>query len=112
MLMFAKVINEETKEVQVGFGDNKEYFESLGMSLQEVEQTEDGNYIITDILMYPQEITGATVTSNDENESGSYIPLKLQKVKFIKNVDNSFESIFYKAVIVYRVQKLLLMFNI
>lgn len=31
-----------------------------------VEQTEDGNYIITDILMYPQEITGATVTSNDE----------------------------------------------
>ena len=31
-----------------------------------VKQTEDGNYIITDILMYPQEITGATVTSNDE----------------------------------------------
>lgn len=38
MLMFSKVINEETKEVQVGFGDNKEYFETLGMELKEVEQ--------------------------------------------------------------------------
>lgn len=30
-----------------------------------VEKIEEG-YVITDILMYPQEITGATVTSNDE----------------------------------------------
>ena len=50
MLMFAKVINEETKEVQVGFGDNKEYFESLGMSLQEVEQTEDGVWYLSEYI--------------------------------------------------------------
>lgn len=31
-----------------------------------VEKLEDGNYIITDILVYPQEIAGATVTSNDD----------------------------------------------
>lgn len=30
-----------------------------------VDKTEDGNYIIQEIMMYPQEITGATVTSND-----------------------------------------------
>ena len=44
--MFSKVINEETKEVQVGFGDNKEYFESLGMTEQDVEQAWDGNWSI------------------------------------------------------------------
>lgn len=47
MLMFSKVINEETKEVQVGFGDNKEYFESLGMTKQDVEQAWDGNWYLT-----------------------------------------------------------------
>lgn len=47
MLMFSKVINEETKEVQVGFGDNKEYFESLGMTLQDVGQTEDGKWYLS-----------------------------------------------------------------
>lgn len=47
MLMFSKVINEETKEVQVGFGDNKEYFESLGMTEQDVEQAWDGNWYLT-----------------------------------------------------------------
>lgn len=31
-----------------------------------VDRTENGDYIISDIMMYPQEITGATVTSNDE----------------------------------------------
>lgn len=45
--MFSKVINEETKEVQVGFGDNKKYFESLGMTEQDVEQAWDGNWYLT-----------------------------------------------------------------
>lgn len=45
--MFSKVINEETKEVQVGFGDNKEYFESLGMTEQDVKQAWDGNWYLT-----------------------------------------------------------------
>lgn len=31
-----------------------------------IERNEEGAYIIKDIMMYPQEITGATVTSNDE----------------------------------------------
>ena len=31
-----------------------------------VDRREDGAYIISDIMMYPQEITGATVTSNDD----------------------------------------------
>lgn len=38
MQMYSKIINEKTNEVQVGFGDNKEYFETLGMELKEVEQ--------------------------------------------------------------------------
>ena len=43
---------------------------------------------IHDVCKVLEDLFGyfSLVTSNDENESGSYIPLKLQKVKFIKNI--------------------------
>ncbi len=36
--MFAKIINQETKEVQVGFGTNIAFYKSLGMTEMDVEQ--------------------------------------------------------------------------
>lgn len=38
MLKYAKIINEETKEVCVGMGTDEEYYKSIGMTEQEVEQ--------------------------------------------------------------------------
>ena len=38
MIKYAKVINEATKECQVGLGTNTEYYTSIGMTQQEVEQ--------------------------------------------------------------------------
>ena len=35
---YAKIINEETKEVQVGFGCPNEYYIEIGMTEMEVEQ--------------------------------------------------------------------------
>lgn len=46
MKKYAKVINEETKEVCVGVGTNTEYYESLGMTEQDVEQAYNGSWYI------------------------------------------------------------------
>ena len=42
MLKYAKIINEETKEVQIGVGVNDEYYASIGMTEMEVEQAYTG----------------------------------------------------------------------
>lgn len=46
MLKYAKIINEETKEVQIGVGVNDEYYASIGMTEMEVERGCDGNWYL------------------------------------------------------------------
>ena len=46
MFLYAKVINNETKQCIVGLGTDKEYYTSLGMTVQEVEQCYDGTYYL------------------------------------------------------------------
>ena len=43
MIKYAKVINEETKQCEVGLGTNAEFYQSIGMTLQDVEQSEKDN---------------------------------------------------------------------
>lgn len=45
MLMYAKILNDETKEVSVGFGTNTAFYEKIGMTLQDVESY-DGRYFL------------------------------------------------------------------
>ena len=40
--MYAKIENEETKQVSVGTGTNTEFYRSIGMSEMEVEQAWNG----------------------------------------------------------------------
>ncbi len=48
MIKYAKIINEETKLCEVGIGTNSIFYESIGMTLQDVEQSEkDGQYYLT-----------------------------------------------------------------
>ena len=46
MKMYAKIINEETKQVSVGTGTNVEFYKSVGMSEMEVEQAYDGSWYL------------------------------------------------------------------
>ena len=46
MKKYAKVVNEETKACDVGLGTNIEYYKSLGMIEQEVEQAYDGQWYL------------------------------------------------------------------
>lgn len=47
MIKYAKVVNEITKEVNVGVGTNEEFYKSLGMTTMEVEQAYNGNWYLT-----------------------------------------------------------------
>ena len=42
--MLAKIINETTKEVQIGTGTNTDFYKSLGFTEMEVEQAYTGNW--------------------------------------------------------------------
>lgn len=46
MIKYAKVVNEETKACDVGLGINVEYYKSLGMTEQDVEQAYDGQWYL------------------------------------------------------------------
>ena len=44
--MYAKIENEETKQVSIGTGTNVEFYKSVGMSEMEVEQAYDGSWYL------------------------------------------------------------------
>lgn len=45
-IKYAKVINQETKAVEVGLGTNIEFYKSLGMTEMQVEKAWDGNWYV------------------------------------------------------------------
>lgn len=44
MLKYRKIINEETRECEVGLGTNENFYKSLGMELGEVEEGSNGEW--------------------------------------------------------------------
>lgn len=44
--MYAKIINEETKQCEVGVGTNTEFYKSIGMTEMDVEQAYDGGWYV------------------------------------------------------------------
>lgn len=46
MKKYAKVIDEKTKACEVGLGDNTSFYESLGMTLQDVEKAYNGSWYL------------------------------------------------------------------
>lgn len=46
MIKYAKIINEETKECNIGLGTNVEFYKSIGMTEIDVEQSYDGKWYV------------------------------------------------------------------
>lgn len=44
--MYAKIINEETKQCEVGLGTNAKFYQSIGMTEMEVEQAYNGSWYL------------------------------------------------------------------
>ena len=47
MLKYAKIINEKTKECEVGIGTNTEFYKSIGMIEMDVEQSYNGAWYVS-----------------------------------------------------------------
>lgn len=47
MLKYTKIINEETKQCEVGLGTNTTFYQSIGMVEMDVEQAYDGNWYLS-----------------------------------------------------------------
>lgn len=46
MIKYAKILNEETKQCDVGLGTNTEFYKSIGMTEMDVEQAYNGSWYV------------------------------------------------------------------
>lgn len=46
MKKYAQIVNEETKQCNVGIGTDTEFYESIGMTEMDVEQAYDGSWYV------------------------------------------------------------------
>ena len=70
---WAKVINEQTKEVQIGVGVNDEYYASIGMTEQEVERAYNGLWYLKGYAPQKPEPTQEEIIKNQILELESQI---------------------------------------
>lgn len=69
MNKFAKIENEETKVVLVGTGTDTKFYESIGMTLQEVEQGYNGSWYLKGYApKKPKELIEAEVLAQAKQE--------------------------------------------
>lgn len=66
MIKYARIINDETKEVQVGVGCPDEYYIEIGMTEMEVEQAYTGNWYVAGYA--PQKPADPEPTNKDISE--------------------------------------------
>ena len=72
--MYAKIIDEITKLCEVGIGTNIEYYKSIGMTEQEVEQAYDGNWYLKGYAPEkPQEVKEQEVRAVREQYFTDYV---------------------------------------
>lgn len=69
MKKYAKVINEENKQCEIGSGTNSAFYQSLGMVEMEVEQAYDGSwYLVGFAPQKPESIKAAEEIAELKNK--------------------------------------------
>ena len=69
MKKYAKVINDETKQCDVGVGTNIEFYTSIGMEEMDVEQAYNGNWYVEG---YAPEIPAPTEEEQRQKREQAY----------------------------------------
>lgn len=72
MEKYAKIIDEQTKEVQIGVGVNDEYYKEIGMTLMDVEQGYNGNWYVVGFAPIKPEPTTPTKEEQREKRALAY----------------------------------------
>jgi hypothetical protein len=74
MKKYAKIVNEETKFCEVGVGTNIEFYQSIGMTEQEVEQAYNGAWYLKGYApQKPQEVKEQEVRAVREQYFTEYV---------------------------------------
>lgn len=73
MLKYAKIINEETKEVRVGLATNTKFYKSIGMVEMDVEEAWNGAWYL---IGYAPEKPAPTKQEVEETRRQLYIAQK------------------------------------
>lgn len=73
MLKYAKIIDNETKEVQIGVGCPDEYYIEIGMSLMDVEQSYNSLWYIKGYAPQKPEPTIEEQQSNVKRVRNNYL---------------------------------------
>ena len=68
--MYARIVNEETKEVSVGLGTDVEFYKSIGMKEMEVEQAYNGKWYLKGYAPAKPEPTVEEQVAKLEAETG------------------------------------------
>lgn len=72
--MYAKIENEETKECSVGFGTNKDFYQSIGMIEMDVEESYDGKWYVAGYApQKPQELIDQENLIAAKSERADYV---------------------------------------
>ena len=83
MKKYAKIVNEETKQCEVGLGTNTEFYQSIGMTEMDVEQAYDGSWYVEGFA--PTQPVDEYNAEQKEKRSQAYIertdPLTLRKMR-------------------------------
>jgi hypothetical protein len=72
MKKYAKIINESTKQVQVGVGCPDEYYIEIGMTLMDVEQAYNGLWYIEGYAPIEPEPLPPTKEEQEQNRAYAY----------------------------------------
>lgn len=73
MKKYAKIKNEETKEVQVGVGCSDEYYQEIGMTLMNVEKAYNSLYYVEGYAPQEPELTKEEISQRREHEYQSFV---------------------------------------
>ena len=72
MKKYAKIINETTKEVQIGVGCPDEYYIEIGMTLMDVEQAYNFNWYVEGFAPIKPEPLPPTKEEQEQNRANAY----------------------------------------
>lgn len=93
MKRYAKIKNEETKEVQVGVGCPDEYYQEIGMTLMDVEKAYNSLYYVEGYAPQELELTKEEISQRREHEYQSFVDPITSHINRLKDEEQTEEII-------------------
>ena len=88
--MYAQIIDEKTKQVNVGTGTDTEFYKSIGMEEMEVEQGYDGKWYVKGYAPEKPAPTEEELKTTKLQEAGSIFAQKRDARRFVKLDENRY----------------------